>query len=136
MIFFTDRDLGEHILPSILRSNGIHVERHVDHFSHGTEDAVWIPKVAAHGWYILTHDQKIRYRPLEKAAVLQSGAGMFILIGRAPHRELAQNFVHTLPKVTRFIEKRQRPFIAKIRRPSPPTLVDQGEPGAVDLWVS
>ena len=136
MIFFTDRDLGENIFPSILRSGGIQVERHVDHFPHNTRDGVWIPEVAARGWYILTHDQKIRYRPLEKAAVLKNGAGMFILIGRASHRELAQNLINTFAQITRFIEKYQRPYIAKIRRPSPAVLVAQGEPGVVELWVS
>ena len=136
MIFFTDRDLGPRIFPQILRDSGIQVERHVDHFPDNARDQDWIPTVAARGWYIVTRDWHIRYRPIERDAVMQSRAGMFVLIGQAPHPELARNFVNTLSRIAVFTEAHPLPFIAKVYRPSPQTLVAQGKPGRVELWFS
>src|SRR4051794_38090854 len=38
-VYFTDRDLGKQF-GAILRSGGLHVERHADHFAHDTADEV------------------------------------------------------------------------------------------------
>ena len=68
-----------------------------------------------------------------------AGVGLFILVGpKAIHKELAENFVSTLPKIQRFTEKYKRPFIAKIYRPT--RRLYQGthkiRSGRVELWVN
>jgi hypothetical protein len=92
--FFTDRDLGRQF-PKILSSAGILVQLHDDLFGPTTPDAEWLGKVGERGWFVLTHDQRIRYKPNERDAVMNAGVGMFVLVGQAPHRELAENFVAT-----------------------------------------
>ncbi len=72
LVFFTDRDLGTSF-PDILRSAGISVERHGDHFPPDTSDETWLAEIGARGWVILTHDRRIRYKPNELAAVKRHG---------------------------------------------------------------
>jgi hypothetical protein len=44
LVYFTDRDLGKRF-PEILRSSGLTVERHGDHFAPDTPDEVWLQAV-------------------------------------------------------------------------------------------
>jgi hypothetical protein len=43
-VYFTDRDLGKRF-TEILRSGGLTVERHGDHFAPDTPDEVWLQAV-------------------------------------------------------------------------------------------
>lgn len=61
-VYFTDRDLGKRF-PEILKSSGLTVERHADHFSDTTPDETWLEVVGKRGWIALTHDHRIRYKP-------------------------------------------------------------------------
>lgn len=122
--FFTDRDLGRKI-PNRLREAGVDVEAHDDHFGPTTADVDWLRKVARRGWVVLSKNRRIRYTPLEIEALMTSGAACFMLIGKRPHAELADNLVQALPKVREFLTKHEAPFIAKIYRPP-----------RVEMWVT
>jgi hypothetical protein len=136
VVFFADRNLGKQF-PGILTAAGIRVERHIDHFPDTAKDEEWLAAIGQRGWYALTHDQRIRYKPNEKAAVIQAGVGLFVLVGKAPFAELATNFIATLPKIEKFIEQTPRPFIAKIYRPDEKTRkLRPNSPGRVEIWVS
>jgi hypothetical protein len=115
IIFFTDRDLGKNF-PNILKEAGIPVEKHSDHFADNAKDEEWLTVIGKRGWYAVTHDRKIRYKPNEKAAVRKFGVGLFVVVGKASFPELANNFVITHPRIIRFVRKHPRPFIAKIYR--------------------
>lgn len=135
MIFFTDRDLGV-TFPRILSEQGLHVERHDDHFIDYTSDRDWLLEVGRRGWFAISKDRRIRYRPNERDAVMQAGVGLFLLIGNAPHSVLADNFAATISKIERFVQKNNRPFIAKVYQqpPRPPGFKKQA--GRVELWLS
>ncbi|CDH44251.1 MAG: hypothetical protein IPL59_01495 [Candidatus Competibacteraceae bacterium] len=136
IVFFTDRDLGKQF-PELLFQAGLTVEKHADHFADITKDEEWLTEVGRRGWYVITHDQRIRYKPNEKAAVLQAEVGLFVLIGTAPFPELAKNFIVTFPKIEQFIKKHSRPFIAKIYRPSEKVKMTKSDhPGRVEMWLS
>ena len=64
-VYFTDRDLGKQF-GAILKSAGLRVERHADHFRHDTPDEKWLAEVGRRGWTALTHDGRIRYKPTER----------------------------------------------------------------------
>lgn len=115
-VFFTDRDLGNTI-PDALRQAGYHVERHDDHFSPTTTDEEWLPIVAERGWVALSHNKKIRAIAAERDAAMRAGLALFFLIGKMPHPDLAKNLVATLPRIIRFREKHEPPFIARVHRP-------------------
>jgi hypothetical protein len=133
-VFFTDRDLGTSF-PDILRSAGLIVERHADHFAPDTTDETWLAVVGARRWIVLTHDRRIRYKPNELAAVRQHGVAMLVIVGHAPYHELARAFVVTFPRVRSFLDRHEPPFIGKVFRPTPDeTQRNPLAPGRVDLW--
>ena len=71
-VFFIDRSLGVEPVLTALADAGLRVEIHDDHFARDAEDRVWLRDVGARGWVILTKDQRLRYRPLELAALRAS----------------------------------------------------------------
>jgi hypothetical protein len=133
LVYFTDRDLGKRF-PEILRSSGLNVERHADHFAPDTPDAVWLEVVGGRGWIAITHDRRIRYKPNELAAVMRHGVALLVVVGAAPFPDLAGAFVATLPRIERFLAEHQPPFIAKVYRPVVADTVRRAAPGRVELW--
>lgn len=134
--YFTDRDLG-HQFPDILRAAGLHVEHHTAHFAPAARDDEWLPEVGRRGWVVLTHDQQIRWKVNERAAVMESGVAMFIVIGQAPLPQLAPMVVNTWPLIERFLDHNAAPFIAKLSRPSPAQLKkNAGARGRVQMWLT
>ena len=136
MIFFTDRDLGK-IFPRILREAGVTVERHDDHFDENTTDEVWLQEVGRRDWIAISRNFRIRYQPNERDAVMRAGTGLFIVVGKVPHQDLAENFVATIGKVERFLQANPLPFIARVYRPSPEQMSrGRRKSGRVELWLS
>jgi hypothetical protein len=136
VIFFTDRDLGK-IFPRVLQDAGLTVERHDDHFDQNTSDAVWLREVGRRGWIAISRNFRIRYQPNEQDAVMRAGTGLFIVVGKVPHHELAENFVATISKIERFLKTNQPPFIARVYRPSAEQIRrGSRKAGRVELWLS
>jgi hypothetical protein len=132
-VYFADRDLGK-AFPDILRSNGLIVERHDDHFPPNASDEAWLEVVGERGWIALTHNLRIRYTPNERDAVMQHRVALLVIMGKAPLSELAKSFVATLPRIERFLVGRKPPFIAKIYRPTPAEAARGATAGHVEAW--
>jgi len=133
-VYFTDRDLGNRF-PEILKSAGVTVEQHKDHFASNAPDEEWLAGVSAHGWIALTRDRRIRYKPNELNAVIRHRVALLVIIGTAPHADLARAFVKTLPRIERFLSRQELPFIAKVYRPSPAETARRTDaPGRIELW--
>lgn len=137
MIFFTDRDLGS-LFPQILSDAGLQVEKHDDHFpDNNTQDDVWLPEIGRRGWLAISKDKRIRYKTNELDAVMRAGVGLFLVVGQASHRDLAENFVECVYKIEQFLNKHHPPFIAKVYRPSSEQkLRGSRKKGTVELWLS
>ncbi|MDX2152906.1 MAG: hypothetical protein SFV54_19335 [Bryobacteraceae bacterium] len=122
-VFFIDRSLGVEPLRGVLAAEGLAVEIHDDHFRRDEEDSVWLTKVGQHGWVVFTKDQRLRYRPLEIAALRSSGARVFILVaGNLRGAEIASVFVIALPAIYRILEWHEGPFLARIAKTGKVTL--------------
>lgn len=132
-VYFTDRDLGKRF-GEILRSGGLTVERHADHFAPDTPDEAWLEAVGKRGWIALTHDKRIRYKPNERDAVMRHRVGLLVIVGAAPFPELARAFLATLPRVENFLAGQKPPFIAKVYRPSPADKQPRDAQGRIELW--
>ena len=134
IVFFTDRDLGSRF-PEILQAAGLTVEKHRDHFAPQCPDEEWLRSIGERGWVALTHDRRIRYKPNELDAVVRHRVALLVIVGHAPHPELAQAFVNTLPRIESFIGRHHPPYIAKVYRPSPAEVArHSAAPGRVELW--
>jgi len=134
IVYFTDRDLGKRF-PEILRTAGLTVERHVDHFGDDAADETWLEEIGKRGWVALTHDQRIRYKPNERDAVIRHRVALLVIIGAAPFADLARAFVATLPRIEHFLRRHKPPLIAKVYRPSPAETARRSTtPGRVEFW--
>jgi len=134
-VYFTDRDLGKGF-PDFLRSKGLTVERHDDHFPPNAADEAWLEVVGERGWIALTHNLRIRYTPNERDAVMQHGVALLVIMGKAPLSELAKSFMATLPRIERFLAGHKPPFIAKVYRPKPAEAARGATAGHIETWYS
>lgn len=113
MIFFVDRSLGRKKVPDTLRDAGVVVQVHDDCFPQRTPDPVWLAEAGRRGWVVLTSDKRIRYRSLERQALLAAGVQAFVLTS-IPGPDMGAIFVAALPKMTALCAAHPgRPFIAK-----------------------
>lgn len=110
-VFWVDACLGSPQFISPLRLSGLQVR--VGGFPEGTEDVVWIPEVARNGWIAVTKD-KLKEDLEEQIALVLHGARVFVLIGAASHRELADLFLRKIKWVKKQIAARDEAFLGKI----------------------
>jgi hypothetical protein len=69
------------------------------------------------GWIVLTKDRRIRYRTLERLAVIKAKVAVFTpTAGDLQGAEMARIFIKAIPTMRRFIAKHKPPFIARIAR--------------------
>ena len=117
-VFFIDRSLGVDPLRSVLMDEGLAVEIHDEHFPRDEDDSVWLSAAGERGWVVLTKDQRLRYRPLEIAALKSSGARVFILVaGNLRGSEIAEVFKAALPAMCRVLRGRRRgPFVGRVTK--------------------
>ncbi|MFN0141589.1 MAG: hypothetical protein ACKVQW_16070 [Pyrinomonadaceae bacterium] len=111
---FIDRSLGKKIaLP--LKEAGARVHLHDDYFEQDVEDQEWLTEVGKRGWLVITKDQWIRRRPLERDSLLNANLKVFCFIsGSIPFSEMAEVFVRALSAIRRIADNTPPPFIAGI----------------------
>jgi hypothetical protein len=133
--FFSDRDLGRHTFPGVLRAAGIQLECHADHFAHDTPDEAWLEAVIAHGWVVLTFDARMARRSAVQDMVMENNARLLYLRGaNATAPDIARNFVNTLARIERFLADHPAPIIASVSRPEGAgDAIAAGRPGRVAL---
>ncbi len=113
--FFLDRCLGNKEVPQALRKAGLSVEIHADHFRHNAPDVDWLPEVGSRQWVVLTKDEQISKRSLERIAVASANVQMFILTSQnLSGMEMAEIFVRAAVTMQEFARNHPVPFIAKI----------------------
>jgi hypothetical protein len=115
--FFIDRCLGKKSIPETLRTAGITIEIHDDHFDKGALDVDWLPQVGEKGWIVLTKDDRISKNQLERIAVARAQIKMFVLASQnLPGKDMAAIFLTAILPMQEFVRKHPAPFIAKIYR--------------------
>ena len=114
-VFFIDRSLGIEPIRTELVTAGLIVEIHDEHFARDEEDRVWLQTVGERGWVVLTKDQRLRYRPLEIAALRASNARVFVLTaGNLRGIEIAAVFLAALPQICKVLHSLPGPFMARV----------------------
>jgi PIN like domain len=114
LCYYFDENLAGPELIGRLTAKGVECVSHRDHFQPGTEDAVWIPAIAAKGWAIVTRDVAIKLTPVERAAWMASKAILLIIRGKGlSAADMADIFLaaHDSGRLDNFIQKRRAPMI-------------------------
>jgi hypothetical protein len=88
--FFVDRSLGRHRVPNLLRKDGWSPVTLAEHDGIPADEAVadvdWLELAGQNRRPVLMKDEKIRYRPAERAAVRAHDVRAFYLTSSNPHR--------------------------------------------------
>jgi hypothetical protein len=102
--FFLDRSLGRHVVVAALRAEGLLVQTLAERYAETEEfvqDEVWIREVTADGLVILMKDDRIRRKPREQQAILESGARAFVVTNaNLTGEQLAALFVENRHRIT------------------------------------
>lgn len=78
----------------------------------GATDVEWLSAVGTHGWIAITRDQRIRYRPLEKEALMRHGVAAFAFTGgQVSAQGTVEVIMPLLVKFVRLATSERRPFL-------------------------
>jgi hypothetical protein len=96
--FFVDRSLGRRRVPNLLRQDGWSLMTLSEHYGIPADEAVadvdWLELAGRNGWSVLMKDERIRYRPAERAAVSAHGVRAFCLTsGNLTAEHMADLFI-------------------------------------------
>lgn len=95
-----------------MRAAGAAVEHAGRALPFGTPDQVWLAKVGKERWIVLSPDQRIRFRLLERAALEKAGVAAFVCTaGQATGAETAGAVVGLLNKMANIATSERRPFL-------------------------
>ena len=97
-LFFVDRSLGRVRLPRLLRADGWSLVTMAEHYGEetgqGVNDTDWLQLAGENGWPVLAKDERIRYRPAERTAIIAHGVRAFYLTsGNLTAEHMAAAFV-------------------------------------------
>lgn len=102
---FLDRSLGRRQVPALLRDVGLRLRTLAEVYGMPADESIadteWLTRAGQLGWVVLMKDDRIRYRPAERAAVLEHQVRAFCLSsGNLRAAEMAQRFIDVLHQMT------------------------------------
>jgi hypothetical protein len=110
--FYVDESIFSHALVAELTAAGIVYDRVGITVPLGAPDDVWLSHCGKHSYVALTRDQRIRYRPLEKQALIAHGVACFTFTqGQATAIQCAARIVALAPKMVAIADSQPRPFL-------------------------
>ncbi len=117
LVFFVDRCLESKTVVEALENAGLELRLHGRLFAPDAPDAEWLPAVAENRWVLLTKDEKIRRRPIERQALTIPGARSFILTaGNMTGQQMADVLVRHIKRIQRIAKNEKPPLIAVVTK--------------------
>lgn len=104
--FFVDRSLGRIAVPNGLRAAGLRVvtlaERYGVPADEEISDETWLKEAGEFGDVVLMKDRRIRYRTVERSALIRHNVRAFCLSnGNLDSPRMIKTFVDNMPRITR-----------------------------------
>lgn len=117
LVFFLDESLDSETVAGALKEAGAVVVRATERFARGTLDESWLAEAGRNGWVVLTRDQRIRYRKLERLSLEAAGVRAFVFTGgNVTVKDTAAILAGALPAIARTVARMGAPFIVNIAR--------------------
>jgi predicted nuclease of predicted toxin-antitoxin system len=115
-VFLVEECLGRGVAES-LSGAGFRVVAQGNEIPLGLPDPELFAMAAAKGLVLLSKDLRSRYRPAEKAAIVQCRLAVFQLArGNWTGAEMAGAFIKAKSRILRYLKKQDRPFIVRLNR--------------------
>lgn len=101
---FLDRSLGRRQVPELLRAAGLRLRTLSEVYGipadEGAADVDWLELAGTREWVVLMKDERIRYRPAERRALVTHGVRPFCLTGgNLRARQMAELFLAALDEI-------------------------------------
>jgi hypothetical protein len=101
---FVDRSLGRIQVPRLLRAGGLQLITLAEHYGQprdeNVDDPTWITDASERGWILFMKDQRIRRRPAERQAIVDSRARCFCLSdGNLGFADMARRYLSNWPAI-------------------------------------
>jgi hypothetical protein len=102
---FLDRSLGRRQVPDLLRAAGLRLRTLAEVYGIPADETIadvdWLTRAGRERWIVLMKDERIRYRPAERAALVNHSVRAFCLTsGNLRAAEMAQLYIAVLDKLT------------------------------------
>jgi uncharacterized protein with PIN domain len=98
-----------------MRDANLDVEVLKEEFRSGALDKEWLPTAIARGWILLTKDDRWRFRPAERAILVNAQARVFVFVSKSARaKEIVETIMRCLEKIAKIIENEPAPFVAHI----------------------
>lgn len=95
-----------------MRVAGATVEHAGGKIPFGVTDDVWLYECGKNGWIVLTRDQHIRRRKLEREALTDNGVPAFALTsGEATAKQVEETIVPLIQKFVNMLVSEPKPFL-------------------------
>jgi PIN like domain len=110
--FYVDESIFSNVLVAALSSAGIPFDRAGHTVPFGAPDDEWLSHCGRNRLVALTRDQRIRYRPLEKQALVDHRVACFTFTqGQATAADCAARIITLAPKMLKIAASQPRPFL-------------------------
>jgi hypothetical protein len=101
---FLDRSLGRRQVPDLLRAAGLRLRTLAEVYGipadETVEDVEWLARAGREGWAVLMKDERIRYRPAERATVITHNVRAFCLTsGNLRAAAMAEQYLAVLDRL-------------------------------------
>jgi hypothetical protein len=98
---FLDRSLGRRQVPALLRASGLRLITLSEYYGipadEGVADVEWLELAGRRQWLVLFKDERIRYRPTEREALVTHRVRAFCLMsGNLRAHQMADLFLASL----------------------------------------
>jgi len=117
---FLDRSLGRRQVPELLRAAGLRLRTLAEVYGIPADETIpdvdWLARAGREGWVVLMKDDRIRYRPVERAAVIDHHVRAFCLTsGNLRARDMAELYLAVLDQLVQACTQ-PGPFLFTVSR--------------------
>lgn len=101
---FLDRSLGRRQVPDLLRAAGLQLVTLAEIYGIPDDETIadvdWLARAGREGWVVLMKDERIRYRPVERAAFIDHEVRAFCLTsGNLRAQDMAGLYIGVLDRL-------------------------------------
>ncbi|MBZ5598564.1 MAG: hypothetical protein LAN83_09590 [Acidobacteriia bacterium] len=92
-------------------------ELHCNYFERGADDIKWIRFAGEQGWLVVTTDDRVRRRALEKRGILRRKVRLFVFTDNNTFgAAMAQRLITAIPEMKTLIARQSPPLMASITK--------------------
>jgi PIN like domain len=104
--------MGKNVVAQKLRAAGYNVEIHAKYFREDERDEVWLDKVGRRRWIVISKDDAIRRREIERRALMKAKVrALFLTSCNTSGPENAEIILRAMSRIEKFVTPLRRPAI-------------------------